>query len=76
MCPYSRIFPVNLKKKSHKIVKKSGLIVNFLQSTAASNLDVSVGNEAEVVLLEDGHSRGVQSAGVLGCVVVFNSNLL
>ena len=50
-------------------------MVNFLQSTAASDLDVSVGNKAEVVFLDDGDSRGVESAGVLGNVVVLNSNL-
>ena len=68
------MFPVNLKEKIFSHKTRSDL-VNFLERPAASDLDISVGNKAEVVLPDDGDGRGVQSAGVLGYVVVFNSNL-
>ena len=42
---------------------------------ASSDLNVSIGNKAKVVPLDDGDCRGVQSTGVLSYVVVFNSNL-
>ena len=63
---------MNLKKKFYyKLSDYTGL----LQTVPASYFDVSVVDEAEVVVLNDGDRRGVEGAEVVSNVIVFNSNL-